>query len=687
MLDLWRPPHGAGDAIGCLTTTFTFAPGLFDEQCLGRFLDIGSVPDREDLAYLLERETRLGGAYAGVLVDHTQAGVAHSLRWDVMPVRLPNGKQHSKLTLLAWTNHVRVIVASANLTEPGYRSNYEVGVAIDASLAAGDSEIVLQAGQFLSSLLSFVPGGDRVRSVSRAREFIERVRVLTRAWPRTSSRSRVRQHLVATLPAGSSGTGARSALSEAFGICRLRGGAPDHARVASPFFDFAGEAGGVPAALCKSMARGGRRLVTYAVPAATGDSPRPRVAAPRELVDVAEQYGATVTVELLPERDTDANPRRWHAKMLALEAEPYTTLMVGSSNFTSAGMGTRDNRNAEVNLLTVVSHAHFARDAGELQAVWPQMKSLSNLDAVEWVGAQPEADEEEALAGHPVPRGFLSVVFIAGGASHRLLLNFDPEALPSSWSIQTTAPNSMDVLDSSKWETLRERAQVEVDWPHPEPPERLLVRWDDKEGFMPVNVEDPHELPAPSALRDMSADDMLGVLAASDPSAFLRIWVRRREQSGSDGDELDSATSPELDPLRRFDLHATFLHRIRHRARVLARLRANLQRPVWGARALESRLRGLVGVEAVADRLLRELVDGTGGDEALLTLADFLIVLREVDYAPVDGALSREDFARIYGSFLRGLVRRLITSVDAHHDRLSAGPIAFWDRVGKRCLA
>ncbi len=65
MLDLWRPPQGAGDPVGCLATTYTFAPGLFDEQCLARFLEIDSEPNREDLAFLLERESRLGSVYAG----------------------------------------------------------------------------------------------------------------------------------------------------------------------------------------------------------------------------------------------------------------------------------------------------------------------------------------------------------------------------------------------------------------------------------------------------------------------------------------------------------------------------------------------------------------------------------------------------------------------------------------------
>ena len=67
LLESWRPPHDAGDPVGCLTTTFTFDAGFFEEECLARFLEIDSLPDREGLAYLLERENRLGPVYAGVL--------------------------------------------------------------------------------------------------------------------------------------------------------------------------------------------------------------------------------------------------------------------------------------------------------------------------------------------------------------------------------------------------------------------------------------------------------------------------------------------------------------------------------------------------------------------------------------------------------------------------------------------
>ena len=152
MLDLWQPPEGAGDPVGCVATTYTFHPGLFDEQCLARFLEIESEPDREDLAFLLEWETRLGGVYAGVLVDHTQAGVEHSLRWDVLPVRVRAGKQHAKISLLSWTRRLRIIIASANLTEPGYRTNFEVAAAVDLGPDDADLSMLGDAVTFLTPL-------------------------------------------------------------------------------------------------------------------------------------------------------------------------------------------------------------------------------------------------------------------------------------------------------------------------------------------------------------------------------------------------------------------------------------------------------------------------------------------------------------------------------------------------------
>ena len=688
LLELWRPPANAGDPVGCLATTYTFRPGLFDEQCLARFLEIESEPDREDLAFLLERESRLGSVYAGVLVDHTKAGVEHSLRWDVLPVRVRAGKQHAKLSLLAWSHHIRIIVASANLTEPGYRTNHEVAAAVDLSPAEADGDLLVQAIDFLRGLLALVPGAqDDTPVVQRASAYLSQVERQVETWKRPRRKTVVRRRLACTLPEIGSGMDARSSLDEAVAMCRQRGGSPHEAWVASPFFDMDDGSGRVAAALCKSMARGRTREIRFCVPVARddGEIAVPRLAAPKAIATTPLEYRGHVTVSTLPALDGDKNLRPWHAKMLALRGDGYTGLMIGSSNFTCAGLGAAPYRNAEANLVTVVERAAYGREAGRLESVWSQMGPDVDPDAAEWLGPQPESDEDDGAVAPPVPAGFVSATYRAGD-ERTIVLRLDPAHLPSEWRIHACGRDAREILTRSAWAETDSRAVVTVHWSPVQPPDRLLVSWDSQESFLPLNVEDAHQLPPPARLERMSADDMLWILAAADPSAAFRAWARTQQPSDSFDADLDSATPIDLDPLRRHDLQATFLHRIRRRARILAQLRANLQRPVWGRQALEWRLRGMIGVQALADRLMREIAATAElADEALLTLADFLIVLREVDYTPGAGCLPKSEFDAEFRPFLSDLADNLQEQIATLQSKVSPELMGFWRRVVDRC--
>ena len=688
MLDLWRPPQDAGDPIGCLASTYTFAPGLFDEQCLARFLEIESEPNREDLAFLLERESRLGGVYAGVLVDYTQAGVEHSLRWDVLPVRIRAGKQHAKLSLLAWSRHVRIIVASANLTEPGYRTNHEVAVAVDMVPEEANTDIFAGAVVFLRNLLMRVPGASsRPPEVLRAEAFLDRIATQAEGWKPRRRGTTVRQRLVFTLPAAGAGRPAQSSLEDAVLECRRRGGSPSEAWTASPFFDADGDTSRVTASLCKLMARGGQRAICFCVPAMRDNDAAtvPRLAAPMALVQTPPVYQGVVTVKMLPELDGDKNRRPWHAKMLALLADQYSALMVGSSNFTCAGMGVGQYRNAEANLLTIVDRVDYGREVSQLEAVWPEMEQVVDPESAEWLGGQADQDEEEQAQTPPLPAGFLSATYRAGD-KRQIVLRLDPDHLPEDWNVHACGEGERELQSASAWGESGRPSVVELAWLPAQPPERLLVRWADHEAFLPLNVEDSRELPPPPQIESMSADDMLLMLAAADPSAAFRAWAKRRQPSELFDTDLDTATPIDLDPLRRYDLQATFLHRIRRRARILAQLRSNLQRPVWGPQALEWRLRGLVGIEPLANRLVREFVSADGAaDEALLTIADFLIVLREVDYQPGDGSLPKAEFEKVFRSFLQDLANKLRQQIETHHGRLSEDLMHFWERVLEQC--
>ena len=93
-----------------------------------------------------------------------------------------------------------------------------------------------------------------------------------------------------------------------------------------------------------------------------------------------------------------------------------------------------------------------------------------------------------------------------------------------------------------------------------------------------------------------------------------------------------------------------------------------------------------MGLKPLADRLVREfqIAEGTA-DDALLTLADFLIVLREVDYQPRDGCLPKAEFDKVFRSFLRELVGTIEPQVEARRNSISVDSLHFWESVVERC--
>lgn len=690
MLELWRPPPDAGEPIGCLTTTYTFSPGLFDEQCLGRFLEIDSEPKREELPFILEKVRLLGSVYCGVMVDHSHAGVAHSLRWDLLPVRIPGGKQHAKISLLAWERHVRIIVASANLSEHGYRKNREVVGTIECTPENTDHELLKQAIGFLKRLLRWAPGANtNPPEIERARTYLDRVAKTTRGWHAPPRRKQpVRQHLVFTLPGNGPGSPAQSTMDECMAICRANKGKPHIAQVVSPFFDVDDGAEQVADRLCNSfVGPQGHYIRLYLPPAGPCESnSTPRLAAPKALITTIQRHDLDCFVTVLPEKD-GTNARAWHAKMILLIAQRYYALMSGSSNFTCAGMGVSHRFNAEANMLTVVDYVPKSKKHGELEAVFPKIDDIENPEDAEWLGAQADEDHKDDQIPL-VPAGFLNARFRAG-RSPVIVLQLDPERLPDSWRIDAQGQERVSLINSDGWSQQKRPTEITIPWEGPQPPDHLLVSWNSQgveftAGF-PLNVEDSRHLPPPPEMDKMTAEDLLWILSAKDPGRAFRTWAKRIQPAG-DEDELDSAVPADLDPLRRYDLQATYLHRIQRRARVLARLRAHLEQPILGKQALEWRLRGLLGIEPLARRMLHEYQSDSGDPgEGLLALADFLIVLHEVEYRPQEGGLSRAEFERAFRPFLHDLASDLNRGSAERRKDIPRDLQKFWNRVIRRC--
>ena len=256
--------------------------------------------------------------------------------------------------------------------------------------------------------------------------------------------------------------------------------------------------------------------------------------------------------------------------------------MIGSSNFTCAGMGVEQRRNAEANLLSIVERGNYGREVGQIEAIWPEMEQVADPDSAEWLGAHARQRRGRTGGGPAIAGWIPSGHFIAPEMNGKSSCDSTRTICRKTGAFLAAGQEVRELLSAPNWRESGRSAVVELAWGPVQPPEKLLVRWAGLEAFLPLNVEDSRKLPPPAQLEDMSADDMLLILAAADPSAAFRAWAKRQQPSDSFDTDLDSATPVDLDPLRRYDLQATFLHRIRRRARILAQLRSNLQRPVLG---------------------------------------------------------------------------------------------------------
>jgi len=356
MLDAWVPPEEAGDPVGCVATSFTFSPVFFEEECLGRFLQIESSPTEDGPLYMVEREERLSGvSCAAALVDQHNCREPRNLRWDLLSARLPRGILHAKISLLHWSGLIRLVISSANLTDDGYRRNREVFGALDFRQGEpGATSCLREAVDFLRSAVEYsdtAHGGSP--ALHRWNSFLDGVLKSINEWGVKEFDPRKNPVNVHTLFIG-------PGRPDVFDVLRRvwPGVSPSKwAFVTSPFFD-PPEAGNKPAKkLWETLSQRGEAEVTYNVVAE--DEPGSNtlfIHAPESLKAATPKgRGGTETYFARVELEEGKDVRPLHLKSIWLENDPNALYMIGSSNFTSAGLGLSLTPNLEANLVYVVN--------------------------------------------------------------------------------------------------------------------------------------------------------------------------------------------------------------------------------------------------------------------------------------------------------------------------------------------
>jgi len=609
-LTLWEGPEGAGEARVCIASTFTFDATFFETECLGRFLAMDSHPsESEAVSYMVEREEKLAAASVAVLADRRHAREKESLRWDVLGVLAHRGaKQHSKISLLAWANHVRVIVGSGNLTEPGYRRNLEVFGSIDLDRKeGGDRDLLGRVLDFLNELVDASVGTDVPESPKhRARDALLSVRRQVAGWPQVKAAKPV-------LILGGPGRAVLPQLAEAW----RSGSPPREAYVVSPFFDSDGK--DAMNALLQVLAKRRPRGITVDVRAETGLDGRTRVLAPLAMMQLAATQADLAVRRVLP--DQKGERRDLHAKMIYLHNDDWCATLAGSSNFTGAGLAAgRTPPNFEANLAWILRGND--PDAKVLDEVWPETGDELDIASDDLIWDPVPENEEEGGQELPLPAAFEEASFVPGRPASLAITLRDP--MPQAWSIRV--PGGREILSS----TSASSGEHRIAWETTEVPFVLEVGWSHAGGTAaaswPVNVSNPAALPPPEALRSLTLEELLQVLASTRPMPqAVADVLKKRQNKKTEGDA-------ELDPLRRFDSQSFLLRRTKRLATALERMRERLERPASSREAFEWRLFGPVGPLALADSYARE---ATFAGEAKFCLAEIALALHRVQPAKV----------------------------------------------------
>jgi hypothetical protein len=666
LLSLWEPPERAGTAVGVLATTFTLDTALFEEECLARFAGVQSDPARDGALYRIEREERLASLLcAAVIADVHHCGGHRSLRWDLLAARPSSGVMHAKINLLAWSDHVRVIVSSANLTADGYRRNQECFAVLDFDAGFTDRQLLDPLLTYARELLALTSGPARARAEQLLSWVDQRL-------PRHRAPIKgIQRHLLLV------GPGRPPLLDQLKGLLPSNA-PPAEAHVVSPFFDPTLRESGPERTLWQMMKqKGPARVHLHVAGEEAPESKRWRLEVPPHVLDATPKRREGVTTELHPVRVVDVptdfgrDRRPLHAKTLTLSHETWTALVVGSSNFTSAGMGLSPHvRNFEANVVFILRGlpSDSVRKLMDARA----LRGGAAVDLAGGVDFDPafDSEAEDGDSPPPLPAFFKEAVLNGvGDQGYELKLMFEGPPPSGAWAV--THEHAL-VFDSAKWLSMGQPGRVELSLEREGPPPSMLaVQWasDTHLADWPVNVVSADALPAPSELQGLSLAALLDLLSSARPlHEALRAWLRRQ----SDDDDADVDGTLELiDPHAKVDTSAFLVKRVQRACWAMRQLRDRIEQPVLSTSAMAWRLNGPVGARAVLNAIQRQC-DPNLPDESAFLLCEMWREMRQATVRGLANSQTSPEAGELISLFLEDLHARLMQAMALTSDQMRA---------------
>ena len=562
----WQPDEhaelgeGVGRPLGCIATTYSFEAEYFERFLIPRFLGLEFDPVETGESFLVEREEKLSLTQVIVLVNaaHYDPRQA-SPRWLQLPVRVPGGVLHAKVTLLVWENLIRVILGSANLTRAGYRLNREVATALDfydSSTALAPKSVLREVLTFLKELRrsEWLRAGNDARA--RTDEVLDTADRLCRSWKNLreefGARELPRIRFAATMPTASG----RGVKSSPLATMRSMWGSRSAQKV-TVLTPFIGEPPISAEKAVVALRQTFPQRNTQGGVAVPGDWHAGAIwtSVPVSFWDAWKRSWGGRDKEcnvwvVQPRRKHEDVSRPLHAKGLLVENGDSFLMMCGSSNFSVHGMGI-GVANVEANLCFLDGKAKRGslRLDDRLGIDW----KIDRCDDARWPKDAPPAGEDEYVEETGLPAYFRSAnhdqvngVIVIGVSLH--------DAPPPIWDL--FLPGSDGIREP---DTLLKSTEVEAPVDGTLSVRRaslkgrhltaLWILWKDSSGTLrearlPIQVEGADAVSAGLANVVLSAQGILECLAGDyEPARWIarRKKEPRRKRSRNDGRDAHNA--------------------------------------------------------------------------------------------------------------------------------------------------
>ena len=652
LLDCWEPPQFINERvveikpvpIAFFSSSYTFDAEFFEEECLTRFLTMETEKENDGAAFLIEREEKLAGLRSGiVMVDQAHCRGSRSLRWHLVPCRVKNGIMHAKISILHWSDCIRLIIGSANLTKSGYCINQEVFSCIDYYQGSeADLKLINNIMDYLQSMADDFCGATVMDSFTR---FRLELRATLKKWGISEAKYRNDDLSLTSLLVSP---------RERNALVRLRdvwdnhfNSPPDGAYISSPFYDNEASPTTPSIKIFEILQQRGGVEVGYNLTGeyVSEDSTDLILNAPEFLGNTYkdnQEVGFRRIIEEGVNEKGKMVPRPLHLKSIWLAKGDYNLYMIGSSNFTSAALGLGRRANYEANLVYCIDRSRNRKAYDLLDAAYPEIIPVDGEKLI--FRQRPNEDDLEGEAEFPnLPLFFKEAIIRKLGNGLVLEMQFDPNAsmAPALFNIwyesRGDKKNKIPVFAEADWKSMGKNI-VTIEWKSANLPDGLMVDWNGTTGaaFWPVVIESQVTLPPVDILRDLPLEALLQILSSSQPLYRLLDLIGRIKR----GKNLTGHSEVVVDAHQLVDTSKFLLQRTRRISYAMKALRNRLEKPAFTRESLEWRLYGPIGVQSLKEAIFKE---AKTEEEKQFLLAEMALEISRVNPQQTTISLKKED--------------------------------------------